>query len=361
MKPKKRILVSPLNWGLGHASRCIPVIRELLNQDAEVFIAAEKPAIDLLQIEFPELNFISLPPFQLSYSNQLPMPIVIGLQLPSLLKSISRDYKILAQLMEKHRLQGVISDNRYGMHSKRIPSAIITHQIHIKSPVFQKSLRKKIGQLIDQFDCCWVPDYTGSNNLSGNLSHGLSTLNNKLQYIAPLSRFEPPDQSESPKIKRPLMVILSGPEPNRSNLESEILDQLKHYNIETLFLRGLPGENRSQLFTPTQVELHNHLPTDLMRQEMLRSEVILCRSGYSSIMDLIVLEKKALLIPTKGQSEQEYLAEHLLEKKWFYSTPESRLNLISDLKEAIKYTVPKFAETQENLTLAVKQFMQKCA
>lgn len=358
MSKKKRILVSPLNWGLGHASRCIPIIRMLLKNDAEVIIATEGASLRLLQEEFSELTFIELSPINLSYSKYLPMTVSMGLQTPKLIKSIGKEHQELERLISEHQIDGVISDNRYGMYSNKIPSIIISHQLFIQTPFLQKTLRKLIQKFLKKFNACWIPDFANHNNLSGKLSHENVSIKNTV-FIGPLSRFE---KTEVPDFvhKRPLMIVLSGPEPNRTLFEKKLLKQLQNCKIETLLVRGLPEEESSNLKVPKWVNVVPHLSSETMQNELMHSEMILCRSGYSSIMDLAALGKKAILIPTIGQTEQIYLAKYLMSESYFYSTTETLLNLEKDLVKAKNYKgIPNFNQ-ENNLEEVISDFLTRC-
>lgn len=359
MKKRKRILVSPLNWGLGHATRCIPLIKTLEKYDAEVIIAAEGNALHLLKREFPKKQFIALPPFEIKYFSHTSFLFSIGLQLPKLYQSIRRDRKILDGLIENFRLDGVISDNRYGMYAAKIPSLIISHQLNPFSSFLQSFLRIRIKKLIENFDFCWIPDNSGEENLSGDLSHPVQ-LSIPTFYLGFLSRFDPPNPSEKTKIERPLMVILSGPEPSRSFLEKKIIGQLAEISQETLLVRGLPSEKTQQPAVPSNLKMINHLSSQEMRAEILRSELLICRSGYSSVMDLAVLGKKALLIPSPGQSEQEYIANHLFHKKRFYSVQEKHLDLKRDIKVAKDFNRGEISNKNAHLEKAVESFLATC-
>lgn len=358
MSTKKKILVSPLNWGLGHASRCIPIIRMLLKKNAEVIVASEGASLKLLQEEFPQLFFIELEPIDVRYSKYLPMTVSMGLQTPKLIRSIAREHQVLEQLIKQHNIQGVISDNRYGMYSKKVPSVIISHQLFIQTPFLQRTLQKLIRNFLHKFSECWVPDFPGSNNLSGKLSHGNIEMKNTV-FIGPLSRFE---KTEIPKFvrMRPLIIVLSGPEPNRTLFEKKLLKQLAEFKIECLLVRGLPNEASTKLNAPNWVNVVSHLPSEMLQNEILHSEIMLCRSGYSSIMDLYALRKKAILIPTKGQTEQIYLGKYLMQKNYFYSTSENLLTLKEDLKKAMEYNGITDLNQKSNLDETITSFLANC-
>ncbi len=308
---KKRILICPLDWGFGHATRCIPIIRELIQQNAEVIIAAPPALKAIFQKEFPQLTRIDAPAYAVKYSRFFSLPFMLFLQLPRLLYTVKKENKWLKAVIEKHNVNIVISDNRYGLYSKKIPCVFITHQLFIPAPFFANTINRINHAYINKFICCWVPDAEGPNNLSGHLSHGEHQLKH-IHYTGPLSRFKTTAKNTT-EFSYNCCILLSGPEPQRTVLEELLIKQLNTTNKKIVFIRGtlkapaLAVNNKS-------VEVHDFLNGTALQDCIEKSEYVICRSGYSSIMDLEALQKKAILIPTPGQAEQEYLAQHLSEK-----------------------------------------------
>lgn len=358
----KRILVAPLDWGLGHASRCIPVIQELIAQGAQVIIGADKQPMKLLKNEFPDCEAVRVPGMNISYPKHLSMSTFMALKAPHFFQTISKEQENLKLIVENYKIDGVISDNRYGLYNKDKPSILITHQLFIQAPIFKNLLKKLTAKYISKYYCCWIPDIQGENNLSGILSHQSTNLKN-LRFVGPLSRFmnHQNDSSKNQKFKRELMIVLSGPEPTRSQFEKLILNQLKHLDIEALLVRGIVENSPSKkLNKKGKIQVKNHLSSKEMLQEIQDSEIILCRSGYSSVMDLAVINKKAIIVPTNGQTEQEYLAKHLSNNKFLYSTTEKDLNLTLDIKKAKKYNGFNMSFNQSMLKEAVYDFLKQC-
>ncbi|MDP9230739.1 MAG: glycosyl transferase family 28, partial [Bacteroidota bacterium] len=189
-----RILVAPLDWGLGHATRCIPIIKELINQNCDVWLAGEGAQAALLQKEFPGLSFLNLPGYRISY-NKSSMKLFLGilLQVPKILRAISKENKWLKKMMTKYTFDAIISDNRYGLYHKKIFTAFITHQLLIKTSLgklSEKILQQWNYKFINRFTQCWVPDEEGSINLAGELSHPKKNPAIPLKYIGAISRFE---------------------------------------------------------------------------------------------------------------------------------------------------------------------------
>lgn len=327
---RKKILVAPLDWGLGHATRCIPIIRELQLAGHEVLIAAEGDGEHILRENFPELQFIYLKGYGLSYSRNLPAWLKTIQQLPKIMSAMKSEHAALEKIIDEHQIDIVISDNRFGLWNKKIRSVYITHQLMIKCPkglkIFEPLLHTWHKNIIRKFDHCWIPDNPGSENLSGDLSHKYPLPPNA-EFIGPISRFS--NRKES-TIENDLCIILSGPEPSRTEFEKKIFKLLENYTGKCIVILGRPGQNH-----PTSngyLKVYSHLKSDDIENAMLSSRFVICRSGYSSIMDLIALKKNALLIPTPGQTEQEYLAEYLSAKKNFQCQSQSDFRL-ADLNE----------------------------
>lgn len=321
MGNRKKILIAPLDWGLGHATRCIPVIRALIVAGHEVFIAAEGGASQLLHAEFPGLKIISIPGYRLSYSSWLPAWLKIFLQLPKILYRKRVEHHDLKKIIEDHKIDVVISDNRFGLWNKNVTSVYITHQLMIKCPTglkfFEPLLHFLHGKVISNFNRCWIPDYEGDSGLAGDLAHHYRIPSNAI-FIGPLSRF---GGSDSPGIfQYDYCCIISGPEPARSAFEKIILTEAKKIKDNIILVCGQPEMNRNEQVGNTKIV--SHLPAAELEKVILHSRKVICRSGYSGIMDLVALKKDAVLIPTPGQTEQEYLAEYLSDKKIFVHVPQ---------------------------------------
>lgn len=302
----RRILVAPINWGLGHATRCIPIIKKLEQRGFTPIIASDGIALALLKKEFPRLKSFELPSYNISYTSKggfLKWKLL--LDSPSILKTINKEKKATRILVEKLNLHGIISDSRFGVRYKHLPNVFITHQLNVLSGN-TTFLSSKLHRLyIKKFDQCWVPDAPGKPNLSGFLGH-LKTPPDNLRYMGILSRFE---KRDLPQLYD-YMVLLSGPEPQRSLLEEILLKELRKSSAKILFVRGIVGEDQPAQATPG-IEVKNYLYGKGLEQAINSSRVIISRSGYTTLMDLARLKKKAFFIPTPGQFEQEYLAERM--------------------------------------------------
>lgn len=305
---KKRILVAPLNWGLGHATRSIPIIKALIEHGFEPVIASDGTALSLLKKEFPKLETVELPSYDITYPKKgkfFKLNLVKGS--PKMLKAIKNEKKALKSIIETYRIDGVISDNRLGMYSKKVPSVFITHQLQVLSGNTTWLSTKIHQNIINHFDECWVPDHQGEPNLSGKLGH-IKSHGIPIKYIGPLSRF---NKIETEK-KYDVMVLLSGPEPQRFMLEEKLLMAFESFEGTVLFVKGTV-ENEQKITEKGNMTIYNFMTSELLEKALNESELIVSRSGYTTVMDLAKLNKKAFFIPTPGQFEQEYLAKRLTE------------------------------------------------
>lgn len=328
----KKLLVVPLDWGLGHATRCVPVIRNLINNDCEVWLAGEGAQEKLLREEFPSLPFLPLKGYRIQYA-KTGLTGKLLLQIPSILRSIKEENKWLKEQVSEHQFEAVISDNRYGLYHEKIFSVFITHQLCIKSSLGKWSgrvLQKWTYKLLDRFNECWIPDEEGKNNLAGELSHPRKLPDISVRYIGVLSRFQRKDSEE---IKDHLLIILSGPEPQRTILENKIIDQIVNYSGTATIVRGLPGEKNIIPSTNT-THFYNHLSSEELNSEAMKADFVISRSGYSTVMDIAAIQKKSIVIPTPGQTEQEYLADYLMKKKFTFCVKQKDFSLLKNIEEA---------------------------
>lgn len=328
---KRRILVAPLNWGLGHATRCIPIIRELIVQNFEPVIASDGPALELLKKEFPDLEHYTLPSYNIRYpKNSLLFTWKLLTQTPHILRAILAEKKATQHLILTNNISGIISDNRWGVRSNLVPSVFVTHQIKVLSG-FTTWLSSKIQQnYIRKFDECWIPDVPDQLNLSGKMGH-VNNASFPVKYMGIVSRFE---NKLIPK-EFEILVLLSGPEPQRSILEELMFEKLKGLDTEILMIRGVIEEK--QVFEKKgNFSVYNFLQTEDLEKALNSSKLVICRSGYTSLMDLAKLKKQAFLIPTPGQYEQIYLARRLKELKLLASCSQNSFN-VKKLEQATNY------------------------
>lgn len=359
---KPRILVAPLDWGLGHATRCIPIIRELTDQGAEVILAGEGAQESLLRTEFPELPFVQLQGYRIRYGRSGPGLLRnILYQTPKILGTIKKENAWLEEMVIKLQLDGVISDNRYGLHHKDIPCVFMTHQLLIKTPwgkFTDQLLQKRNYGYIEKFNACWVPDAAAEGNLAGELSHPFRKPFVPVIYTGILSRFQ---YTGSQYQQGHILILISGPEPQRTLFENMLIDQLAVSAVKATVVRGLPGNSQ---FIPSgdQVNFYNHLPASQLAAEIQKAEYVIARSGYSSIMDLARMKKKTILVPTPGQTEQEWLAKNLSEKKMAFTVSQKDFSLTRSIEEAGKLDYRLEETTNGNeLKTAVGRFLELLA
>ena len=321
-RKQARILVAPLNWGLGHVTRCIPIIRELENLGAVVFLASDGAALDLLKAEFPHLPAFDLPSYRIRYGSHN-MIFNIGKQLPRILFAIRAEQWETQKLVKKHGITGIIADNRYGCFTKYTHNILLTHQLNLKIPnkILQWTANKILRLSMEKFDAVWVPDHPEPPGLADTLSHG-NAGQLEIHYIGILSRMEYFEE----EIEYDLAVVLSGPEPQRTYLENKLLEQILALPLKSIVIRG-KTHTKEHYYAADHVELVSYLTSKELNKVLLASKWVVCRSGYSSIMDLVVLRKKALLVPTPGQTEQEYLAQQLAKKGVFSVQNQESLDL----------------------------------
>jgi len=306
MKEKQRILVAPLNWGLGHATRCIPIIQALIDQNFEPILASDGAALALLHKEFPELNCVNLPPYNMTYSTtSIFFKLAILWQLRHVLKTIKLEHEAVRKIINDYQICAIVSDNRFGIVSKNIPCAFITHQTTVLSGLTTWISTKINHYYINKFDECWIPDHDKTHNLSGKLGHA-SKPNIPVRYLGPLSRFNKKPEN----ILYDYLLLISGPEPQRTVLEKTLLKEFNSYQGKVVLVRGVI-EAHQTLTTVGRIDVHNFLTSTDLETKILQSKIIIARSGYTTIMDLAILGKTAFFIPTPGQYEQLYLAKRL--------------------------------------------------
>ncbi|MDF1673336.1 MAG: glycosyltransferase [Vicingaceae bacterium] len=279
----------------------MPLIKQFLKEGNEVIIGADKNPLIFLEQEFPTLKTVTIPGVEIDYGEK-GSALKLFYESVKFYNFIKKEKQFIDAFLEDNHIDMIVSDNRYGLYSNKVESVIVTHQLYPKAPVGEKLLHQKIEKLLSNFNEVWIPDYEGENKLSGELAH-LKPFNYPHKFIGSLSRFKKPD--ELPKIEYDVCAIISGPEPQRSIFENLILGQIELNNLKAIVVRGLPN---SEAIVAKNV--FNHLPTKQLQDYILKSKLVVCRSGYSSIMDLAILEKNALLVPTPGQTEQEYMGDY---------------------------------------------------
>ena len=315
-----KILVAPLNWGLGHASRCVPLVRRFLSQGHEVILGGDGESLTLLRRHFPSLRYVYLAPLHLRYSAGKRQVWAMLKALPQLWTWSLKDQAMLAAILREEKIDRVVSDNRFGLYNKSAECIYMTHQLHIFLPRGWRWLEPVVARIhariYRRFNKVWVPDYEAVNSsLAGELSHPSSFhFLPSLTYIGPLSRFAGLQKTVSTQ-KYQRVAVLSGLEPQRTLLEKEILARYANQSESLLIVQGLLNRPNTCI-RRGKTTIVPYMEDEELASALLNADRIIARSGYSTIMDLEALGVlgKAELIPTPGQPEQEYLA-FLLSKK----------------------------------------------
>jgi len=335
---KKNILVCPLDWGLGHATRLVPIIELLLTKGANVIIGADKAPLEFLKQRFPECDSVKLSGFIPSYPKGKGMAAKMAMQFPEMKRQAVESNKLLQQIINKKKIDIVISDNRYELFSEKVHTVFMTHQLNIQSSGFQKLfspfIKWQISTYIKKHNELWIPDFESAPKLSGELSEVKRMPIDNYLFVGSLSRFSIMDIKAQEK-KYDILVILSGPEPQRTILETKLEEQLLGKKYRVLFLLGQPSVK--EIVTKENITKIPHLNDRDFANIIMSSEIIISRPGYSTLMDLVVFGKKAIFVPTPGQTEQEYLAKTLKENGNFYFQEQEKLDIETAMHECLNY------------------------
>lgn len=321
------VFISALDWGLGHATRTIPVIDAQLRLNRNVIIGASINQIGIYKEHFPALTILTMPSVPPVYSKSNIQFIAFAKYLPQFFKQITAEHHYLNAIVDQYNIHMVISDNCYGLYNRKTRNILITHQLSLKTPrlvrLFKGIIQNKLNQLINNFDYCYVPDYSGKHKLSGELSRNTSTLKCLIRFIGPLSRLSVVKE-EHKEIYPKLLILISGPENQRTQFEEKILESIPNLpkNLSYLIIRGLPMKQTSTIKNSL-----NHATAPKLKAYIKNAKYIVSRAGYSTIMDLVELQKTAMLVPTPGQPEQIYLAKHLSQQSSFLSTEQEKVDL----------------------------------
>jgi uncharacterized protein (TIGR00661 family) len=353
----KKVLVTPLDWGLGHATRCVPIINELLKRDCAVVIGGCGDSLELLKKEFPTLTFMSLPAYRPVYPSSGSMVLKMLTQLPRFLSTIKQEHAAIEQIVKNSKIDLIISDSRFGCWSDAVPSVFITHQTNILLPKWfnwlSSIVRSLNYSLIKRFSKCWIPDYPDGRSLAGKLRllTGKKLVAN-VKYIGTLSRFGPPKPRE---ILYDIVCILSGPEPQRSTFEKIALEELSRSGLRYFVVRGIVSQANDSGASPHCANFLNGADLQAIIEE---SECVLARSGYSTIMDMATLGKKAIFVPTPGQTEQEYLASRLKAKGIAFFEAQKDFKIMKAWTSSHSFTgFNQFPEDVQFLTDALDEFV----
>jgi CheY-like chemotaxis protein len=354
--------ISPLNWGLGHSTRDIPIIRELLAHGHEVTIATSGNALALLRKECPECNFVVFKDYPAPYSASRFFLPKFTANIPLLLKALARERKRLVQILAEGKYDLIISDNRMGVYSNKIPSYFITHQLRFSLPDYLYPL--EYGLLYvnaffhTKFKGVIVPDISpNGSNLSGKLCRSnLESTNQKTYYAGILTSTKKMSVHED----LDYLIIVSGPEPQRGLLEGIIMKQVRDLPGEKVVLLGSP-QKEQHLRLDLHTTVHSYVSTEEKVELMNRAKFIISRSGYTTMMEMAELDKKhGLFTPTPGQTEQEYLSRYYAREGWFLSRSQYKLRLSEDVEAAMKYRgFPEMEKTEDNVRRLYRDLLKQ--
>lgn len=332
------ILIAPLDWGLGHLTRCVPIIKHIQASKHKVIFAGNNVQQIFIKNTFPNLECIFLEGYNVTYAKTktAQIPKIIA-QIPRLKKVIKREHLWLQSIIKSHKIDGIISDNRYGLFHSHIPNVLLTHQLQIKSGYghwVDKFILKLHYNFIDKFQQCWVVDTAEDAGLSGDLAHPHEMPKKaKVSYIGLLSQCDIAIPEKEISDECLVLILLSGAEPQRSMLSSILWNKAIKSDRHIIFVEG-----SEQAITPTNIpdhiDYHKSLSAEDLKMAIEVASIVICRSGYSSLMDLIAMKKQAILIPTPGQTEQEYLANRMHKKNIFMAATQHKFDIHTSLLNA---------------------------
>ncbi len=352
------ILFGLCTWGLGHMTRSLPIMRALVRKKHHLVIYTAHRPLMALKKEFGDrCEYIESVMYPSPYTKNGIFAVKLSFMMPSIINAMLKEHKQIIEISKSKNIDLLISDSKYGVFDHDKPSFFIFHQLRYIPPDFLKFLRNKTEKFNyffrDSFRKFIIPDFPDGKDLTGDLAHNLTYFpKDKLAYIGILSDYERMDVTQDIDY----LISLSGREPNRTILEKKIISQIGSLSGKIVLVRGIP--EKTQKINIPGVEIVNYAGKGIRDELMNRSKFVIARSGYSTIMDIVELGKKGLLIPTPGQTEQEYLSEYLEKRGYFYSVREEKLSLAKDVKIAKTYvgyeppwrtkeTVQKFMEIIE--------------
>lgn len=336
----KKILLAPLDWGLGHTTRCLPLARHLQTLGAGLYFAGTESQISFFRKSVPEATFLPLEGYGIRYSQTRRgfMPTLLR-QLPGIFQTIRREHQWLLQAAEEHRFQGILSDNRYGLWHPQIPSVFLTHQPSLKTgfgPAADAVFARLHQSLMRHFGGIWLVDNPAFPGLSGDLAHP-TVLPPNACYIGLLSQFEEGKISGNFAPENGLVILLSGPEPQRGILSQKLWEQVKEFpEMPIAFIEGRPDAPERAPISPN-LRWFAQLDATALAPLLQSARYVISRSGYSTLMDAAVLGLKLILIPTPGQTEQEYLGKTLFRDQKALCFRQEDFSLREALEDAARF------------------------
>lgn len=332
-----RFLFGVCSWGLGHASRSLSIIRKIIEEGHVVTVVSSGRALNMLQQELgDEATFASLedynPPETLNPSFFVPSTV---LHFPVYFRSMFHEHDFVRRFLWSRRVDAIFSDNRFAFYSRDVPSYFMGHQLRILNPLGNVALENGTEfynqYFLKRYAGVLVPDFE-EDGLAGRLAHDLSRIDERrLNYIGVISEFSYYETAQDLDV----FISISGPEPHRTSFEHKLRKQLEGFDGKVVVTLGKP-----EFYVQEGPNLKGYLGRKERENLLNRSRIVVARSGYSTLMDLFSLRKRGFLIPTPGQSEQEYLAKYHMERRTFYCISERELDLPNQLEKALAFHPP---------------------
>jgi uncharacterized protein (TIGR00661 family) len=346
---KPLILFSPLDWGMGHTTRCIPLLTSLLESGCEVLVACNSTQKIILENELPNLRFVDLEGYEVRVAGKNGFTkLKIVAQITNILTKIKGENRWLSRFLNSNKVDAVISDNRYGLYNAFVTCIFITHQLRPYSGLglfIDAIMQRFLYSYVNKFHSCWIPDYQHPPGLAGNLSHAQKKPKIPVSYIGCMSRLQ--ISQTHVDINNELLIILSGPEPQRSLFENLLLEELAKapddLKSRTIIIRARPSASSTKQYI-NGIACYDHVNANHLSALAHQSAFIISRSGYTTLMDMFKLKKKMILVPTPGQAEQEYLAEVCAKNNYALSYRQHSFSLLHALNaaKAFHYSLPEF-------------------
>lgn len=362
-----KILVAPLDWGLGHVTRVIPIIEALLDLGHQVTVAGnEKQKEYLLQHFDKRVQYLYLEGYQMKYAkSRIGFLPKLLLQVPKILKRIKKEQQWLQNTLKQQAFDAIISDNRYGLYHTTIPCVFMCHQLQVVSGLHKRIdalILKMHYQFIARYKTCWVVDVEEDMGLSGVLAHPSTMPPIPTKYIGLLSQLVSKNNSINTTQEEEglILILLSGLEPLRTQLSSLLWNKAIKSDRPIIFVEG-SSTALSPSLIPPHISYHKQLNSTDLKTAMEAASVVISRSGYSTLMDLFALKKKAIIIPTPGQTEQEYLGKMLHKKQIFMCVKQERFDLHTSIfnAELFPYAFKKYDDAYEQYLKIIQDWIKE--
>jgi len=354
-----RIMYAVCSWGYGHVTRSLPIIRRFIKEGHEVVCVATGQPRYMLEQELGhfdnQVEIVDVKDYPLPYTQNPDAFFFKFLATsPTMLIRIQKENDWVAKDTARRKYDLIVSDNRYGIYNKRVPSFLMTHQLRMLAPgrvrFMEWGTEKFVSFFQDYFTKFIVPDFE-EDDLCGDLCHNLTQYKKgKIAYIGVISDF-PYD----PTMEKDLdgYISISGPEPQRTSYERTLRKQVGE--LKGKWIMSL-GKKKAPVERIGNVKVVPYLTTKDRAETLSRTDFVITRSGYTTLMDICMGGHKALLSPTPGQTEQEYLSAIHNKKGTWYSVDQDKIDLLEGIKKAKKFTGIKRGSTEKAVEKAMDTF-----